>query len=72
MNFRIELERMDNGSWLAEVVGSGCRVGAVGGDRLEACRRAQAHALRYLAGRLDSQGSFSAVPPTMSLAFDIV
>jgi hypothetical protein len=72
MNFRIELERRDDGSWLAEVVGSSCRMGALGGDRLQALRRAQAHALRFLAGQLDREGSFSPVPPTMNVAFDVL
>jgi hypothetical protein len=71
MHFTIELERMDNGFWLAEVVGLGCRMGAVGRDRLEAFRRAQAHALRHLAGQLETEGTYSSVPPTLNLAFDI-
>jgi hypothetical protein len=71
MQFMIELERMDDSYWRAEVIGLPARMGAVGRDRLEAFRRAQAHALRFLAGQLEQEGTFSSVPPTLNLAFDI-
>jgi hypothetical protein len=72
MQFTIELERMENGYWLAEVKGLCHRMGAVGQDRLEAFRLAQAQALRFLAEQLEREGTYSPAAPTMSLAFDIV
>jgi hypothetical protein len=72
MQFTIELERMDNGFWLAKVMGLPNRMGAVGQDRLEAFRLAQAQALRYLAEQLECQGTYSPAAPAMTLAFDIV
>ncbi len=72
MQFTIELERMENGLWMAEVVGLPGRMGAVGQDRLDAFRRAQAQALRFVAGELERQGTYSSAPPTLHLAFDIV
>lgn len=52
MNFTVEIEREDDGRWLAEVpVLSG--VMAYGADRDEAVARVQALALRVIAERLE-------------------
>lgn len=52
MTFSIELEREDDGRWLAEVPAlSG--VMAYGADRSEAIARVQALALRVIAERLE-------------------
>ena len=71
MRFRIELERLDSGVWVAEVIGLPRRMGAVGQDRLEAFRRAQAQALRFLAGQLEREATLATSAPSLDLAFDI-
>lgn len=58
MTFSIEVEREDDGRWLAEVAalpGAMC----YGADREEAVARVQALALRVLAERLDNGESGS-------------
>lgn len=64
MNFRIELEREEDGRWIAEVVDiPGVLV--YGKTRDEAMLKAQALALRVLAERIDL-GEVSSMPLTIS------
>jgi predicted RNase H-like HicB family nuclease len=53
MNFSIELEREDDGRWIAELPGAM----AYGSTRAEAESKVQSLALRVVADRLEREGS---------------
>ncbi len=64
MNFRIELEKEEDGRWIAEVLDiPGVLV--YGASREEAIHKAQALALRVLAEKLD-MGELTSMPLTIS------
>ncbi len=65
MNFKIELEREDDGRWIAEVPNLP-GVMTYGKDRDDAVARVQALALRVLADRLEHG---EAAPSLLSVSF---
>ena len=60
-----------DGRWLAEVRELG-GMSVVGGDRLEAFRRAEALALRALAARLETNTPIHGAPAELALRFNLV
>jgi predicted RNase H-like HicB family nuclease len=66
----IELERMEGGSWIARVPALP-GVAAIGEDRLEAFRRAQAEALRFVADQLEQEQPIPGAPTELSVAFAV-
>jgi predicted RNase H-like HicB family nuclease len=66
MKFNVEIDREDDGRWLAEVVGLPGAL-AYGQTREEAVSRAEALALRILADRLENGESL----PTLENVFSV-
>lgn len=71
MRLTVIMERRPDGRWVAEIPQMP-RVSALGNDRLEAIRRAQASALRMLADELDSEQTFPGQPRDLAVAFNVV
>jgi predicted RNase H-like HicB family nuclease len=71
MKLTVELVRQRDGRWLAEVRELG-GMSVVGGDRLEAFRRAEALALRALAARLETNTPINGAPAELALRFNLV
>jgi predicted RNase H-like HicB family nuclease len=71
MKLNILLERLDDGRWIAEIPEiPGLAV--MGGDRVEAYRRAEVCALRRLADQLEHERHIPGAPAELSVAFALV
>ena len=70
MKLSVALERTEEGTWIAQVVELP-HVQAIGDDRLDAVRRAQAGVLRVMAAQLET-GAVRIPSSEVNFAFSLV